>query len=63
MPAVNVLQSLQVAGGEDRLPGGLPSLVVRRVQHVIGRQAATTTPLLFSSRDRTAERRTYRNSE
>ena len=43
MPMANVLQPLRIIGGEERLPGGLPALIVRRVQHAIGRQAATTS--------------------
>ena len=43
MLRANVLQPLRITGGEERLPGGLPALVVRRVKHSIGRQAATTT--------------------
>ena len=43
LPAANVLQPLRIVGGEDRIPGGLPPLIVRRLQHSIGRNAATTT--------------------
>ena len=42
LPAANVLQPLRITGGEDRLPAGFPALVVRRLQHTVGRQAATT---------------------
>ena len=43
LPAANVLQPLRIVGGEDRIPGGLPPLIVRRLKHSIGRNAATTT--------------------
>lgn len=43
LPEANVLQPLRITGGADRVPGGLPPLVVRRVQHRIGREAATTS--------------------
>lgn len=42
MPRANVLQPLRIIGGEDRIPGGLPPLIVRRLQHSIGRGAAST---------------------
>ena len=42
LPTANVLQPLRIVGGEDRIPGGFPPLIVRRLQHSIGRQAATT---------------------
>lgn len=42
LPGANVLQPLRIVGGEDRIPGGLPPLIVRRLQHSIGRRAATT---------------------
>ena len=55
LPAANVLQPLRIVGGEDRIPGGLPPLVVRRLQHSLGRNAATTTiaatPVTRSSGD------------
>ena len=43
LPAANVLQPLRIVGGEDRIPGGFPPLIVRRLQHSIGRNASTTT--------------------
>lgn len=43
LPAAQVLQPLEIAGGEDRIPAGLPGLVVHQVRHRIGSSAATTT--------------------
>ena len=43
IPAANVLQPLRVLNAADRIPSGLPPLIVRRLQHSIGRNAATTT--------------------